>query len=45
MKINVYRYDNEYGYAHRVMDLILYMYQVDSGNIPVPAEEIEETED
>ncbi|KAG6796082.1 glyceraldehyde-3-phosphate dehydrogenase isoform X1 [Apis mellifera caucasica] len=39
-------YDNEYGYAHRVMDLILYMYQVDSGNITVPvAQEVEETED
>ncbi|XP_076752617.1 glyceraldehyde-3-phosphate dehydrogenase [Xylocopa sonorina] len=32
-------YDNEYGYAHRVVDLIKYMYQVDSGNIQVPVQE------
>lgn len=39
-------YDNEFGYSQRVIDLILYMYQVDSGNVVVPAEPVlEETED
>nr|XP_003701051.1 PREDICTED: glyceraldehyde-3-phosphate dehydrogenase 1-like [Megachile rotundata] len=37
-------YDNEYGYAHRVTDLINYMYQVDSGNIPVAPQEAEAEE-
>ncbi|CAK9823958.1 Glyceraldehyde-3-phosphate dehydrogenase [Anthophora retusa] len=36
-------YDNEYGYAHRVIDLIRYMNQVDSGKVAVPAQESEET--
>nr|XP_031830666.1 glyceraldehyde-3-phosphate dehydrogenase-like isoform X1 [Nomia melanderi] len=27
-------YDNEYGYAHRVVDLVEYMFQVDSGEVP-----------
>ncbi|XP_076662397.1 glyceraldehyde-3-phosphate dehydrogenase [Halictus rubicundus] len=28
-------YDNEYGYAHRVVDLVEYMHKVDSGEISV----------
>nr|XP_034189901.1 glyceraldehyde-3-phosphate dehydrogenase-like [Osmia lignaria] len=38
-------YDNEYGYAHRVTDLIKYMHRVDSGDVPVASENVEKTED
>ncbi|KAK9310617.1 hypothetical protein QLX08_000159 [Tetragonisca angustula] len=38
-------YDNEYGYAYRIVDLIRYMYQVDSGNIPVSTQELDESQD
>ncbi|KZC08915.1 PREDICTED: glyceraldehyde-3-phosphate dehydrogenase-like [Dufourea novaeangliae] len=38
-------YDNEYGYAHRVVDLVQYMHQVDSGEIQLPAKSLEENQD
>ncbi|EFN69157.1 Glyceraldehyde-3-phosphate dehydrogenase, partial [Camponotus floridanus] len=34
-------YDNEYGYAFRIADLIQYMYNADRGNIPVTGQAIE----
>ncbi|CAL1679975.1 unnamed protein product [Lasius platythorax] len=34
-------YDNEYGYAYRIIDLIQYMYDADSGNVPVTGQAIE----
>ncbi|EZA61309.1 Glyceraldehyde-3-phosphate dehydrogenase [Ooceraea biroi] len=38
-------YDNEYGFASRIVDLLQYMYNADSGNVPVTAETIEHGDD
>ncbi|XP_015178311.1 PREDICTED: glyceraldehyde-3-phosphate dehydrogenase 1-like [Polistes dominula] len=38
-------YDNEYGYAYRVVDLIVYMYDVDSGKISPPTKSISEDDE
>ncbi|XP_043500908.1 glyceraldehyde-3-phosphate dehydrogenase 1-like [Polistes fuscatus] len=38
-------YDNEYGYAHRIVDLIVYMYDVDSGKISPPIKTISEDDE
>ncbi|XP_072742555.1 glyceraldehyde-3-phosphate dehydrogenase [Anoplolepis gracilipes] len=34
-------YDNEYGYAYRIADLVQYMYNADHGNIPIAGQAIE----
>ncbi|TGZ47620.1 putative hydroxyacid-oxoacid transhydrogenase, mitochondrial [Temnothorax longispinosus] len=38
-------YDNEYGYAYRITDLVQYMYNADSGNVPVTAGQVLEHDD
>lgn len=43
--LNAYRYDNEYGYAHRVVDLVQYMFKVDSGEVSVASPNLEENKD
>lgn len=39
------RYDNEYGYAYRIADLVQYMYNADSGNVPVTGQALEHGDD
>ncbi|XP_050455666.1 glyceraldehyde-3-phosphate dehydrogenase-like isoform X2 [Cataglyphis hispanica] len=34
-------YDNEYGYAYRIADLVQYMYNADYGNVPATGQAIE----
>ncbi|XP_077257798.1 glyceraldehyde-3-phosphate dehydrogenase [Temnothorax americanus] len=38
-------YDNEYGYAYRITDLVQYMYNADSGSVPVTAGQVLEHDD
>ncbi|XP_014481921.1 PREDICTED: glyceraldehyde-3-phosphate dehydrogenase-like [Dinoponera quadriceps] len=38
-------YDNEYGYSYRIADLIQYMHNADTGNIPVTGQAIEHGDD